>query len=43
MVCEASEYSEELSVVDIIVSFGFIECLGMKAYCNMFSLVILLG
>jgi hypothetical protein len=43
MVREASKYHEELSIVDVVVPFGLIESLGMKAYCNMFSLVVLLG
>jgi hypothetical protein len=43
MVREASEYRKELPVVDVVVSFGLIESLGMKAYCNMFSSVVLLG
>ena len=34
---------EEFSVMDVVISFGFVECLGMEAHGNVLFLVILLG
>jgi len=33
---------QEFSIVNVIVSFGIIEGLRMKAYCDMFAPIILL-
>jgi hypothetical protein len=43
MMGEASEYSKEFSVVDVVIPFSFVECLGVEAYCDMFSSVVFLS
>ena len=41
-VVKASDHSEELTVVDVIVAFGLVECFGVVAHHLLFSSTIFL-
>jgi hypothetical protein len=43
MVSEASVYSEEFTIVDVIVLFCLIEGFGVETYCCMFPSFVFLG
>ena len=43
MVGESSVNCEEFMVMDVVVSFSIVECLGVEPYRYVFATVVLLG